>query len=90
MEERRLRLFQSLVPGEMFGFRKEEVTCGWRSCMVSSLVMRPAARVSKSRRMRWAGNVARMGERGNIQDCGRDLPGRPRHVLDDNTRMDLN
>ena len=51
--------------------------------------MRPA-RVIKSIRMRWAGHVARMGERGNIQDCGRDLPGRPRHVLDDNIKMDLN
>jgi len=56
---------------------------------MSSFVIRPA-RVTKSRIMRWAGHVARMGERGNIQDCGRDWPGRPRHVMDDNMKMDLN
>ena len=51
--------------------------------------------VIKSRRLRWAGHVARMGERrgayrvlvGNPEE-GRPL-GRPRHRWEDYIRMDL-
>jgi len=52
-------------------------------------------RVIKSRRMRWAGNLARMGE---VRDVYRVLvgrperkrpPGRPRHRWEDNNKMDL-
>jgi hypothetical protein len=52
-------------------------------------------RVIKARRMRWAGNVARMGEvRGayNIfvgRPEGRRPLGRPRHRWEDNIKMDL-
>jgi hypothetical protein len=50
-------------------------------------------RVIKSRRMRWAGHVACMGER-SLQDFGwearRQEPlGRPRHRWEDNIKMDL-
>jgi hypothetical protein len=52
-------------------------------------------RIIKSRRMRWAGHVARMGEKRNAyrllvrkQEGKRPL-GRPRHRWVDNIRMDL-
>jgi hypothetical protein len=52
-------------------------------------------RVIKARRMRWAGNVARMGEvRGAYHILvgrpeGRRPLGRPRHRWEDNIKMDL-
>ena len=52
-------------------------------------------RVIKSRRMRWAGNVARMGEERGVyrilvgKPKGRRPMGRPRRRWVDNIRMDL-
>jgi len=52
-------------------------------------------RVTKSRRMRWAGRVARMGERRGVYRVlvgkpeGKGRLGRPRHRWDDNIKMDL-
>jgi hypothetical protein len=52
-------------------------------------------RIIKSRRMRWAGHVARMGEKGIAYRLlvgkpeGRRPLGRPRHRCLDNIRMDL-
>jgi hypothetical protein len=52
-------------------------------------------RIIKSRRMRWAGHVARMGERrGAYRNLvgrpeGRQPLGRPRHRWEDNIKMDL-
>jgi len=52
-------------------------------------------RVIKSRRMRWAGHVARMGEESEVYKVllgkpeGRRLMGRPRRRWVDNIRMDL-
>jgi hypothetical protein len=52
-------------------------------------------RVIKWRRMRWAGHVARMGEgrvvyRVLMRKPGGKRPlGRPRHRLEDNTKLDL-
>jgi len=52
-------------------------------------------RVRKSRRMRWAGHVARMGEERGVYRVlvgkpeGRRLMGRPRRRWVDNIRMDL-
>jgi hypothetical protein len=49
----------------------------------------------KSRRMRWAGNVARMGEMRNTYSIlvgkpeGKRPLGRPRHGWVDNIKMDL-
>jgi hypothetical protein len=51
--------------------------------------------VIKSRRMRWAGHVVRMGERRGVYRVlvgkpeGRKPLGRPRHRWEDNIRMDL-
>jgi len=52
-------------------------------------------RVIKSRRMRWAGHVARMGEEREVyrvlvgKSEGRRPPGRPRRRWVDNIMMDL-
>jgi hypothetical protein len=52
-------------------------------------------RIMKSRRMRWAGHLARMGEKKNAYSLligkpeGKRLLGRPRHRCVDNIRMDL-
>jgi hypothetical protein len=52
-------------------------------------------RVMKSRRMRWAGHVARMGEKRNAHRLlvgkpeGKRPLGRPRRRWVDNIRMDL-
>jgi hypothetical protein len=49
----------------------------------------------KSRRMRWAGHVARMGEKRNAYRIlvgkpeGKRPPGRPRRRWVDNIKMDL-
>ena len=49
----------------------------------------------KSRRMRWAGHVARMGKRKDVYRVlvgkpeGKRPLGRPRHRLEDNIKMDL-
>jgi hypothetical protein len=52
-------------------------------------------KVIKSRRMRWAGHVVRMGEMTNEYNIlvgkpeGKKSLGRPRRRRDDNIRMDL-
>ena len=52
-------------------------------------------RVVKSRRMRWAGHVARMGEDSGVHRVfvgkpeGKRPLGRPRHRWEDNIKMDL-
>jgi len=60
-EERRLRVLRRL-----FGPKRDEVTGEWRKLHneeLSDLYSLPnIVRVVKSRRMRWAGHVARMGE----------------------------
>ena len=58
----------------IFGTRKDEVTGEWRRLHneeLNDLYSLPnIVRVIKSRRMRWAGHVARMGEgRGCIGSC---------------------
>jgi hypothetical protein len=65
-EERRLRVFENRVLRRVFGPKREEVTVEWRKVHnegLSDLYSLPHnVRVVKSRRMRWAGHVARLGE----------------------------
>ena len=65
-EERKLRVFENMVLGRIFGPRRDEVTGEWRRLHyeeLNDLYSSPnIVRVIKSRRMRWAGHVARMGE----------------------------
>ena len=64
-EERKLRVFENIVLGRIFGPRRDEVTGDWRRLHneeLNDLYSSPnIIRVIKSRRMRWAGHVARMG-----------------------------
>ena len=63
-EERRLRMFENRVLRRVFGPKKDEVTGEWRKLHneeLSDLYSLPnIVRVVKSRRMGWAGHVARM------------------------------
>ena len=64
-EERKLRVFENMVSRRIFEPRRDEVRREWRSLheelndlySSSNIVL-----VIKSRRIRWAGHVARMGE----------------------------
>jgi hypothetical protein len=83
----------------IFGPKRDEETGGWRKLHneeLRGLYSSPSiVRVIKTRRMRWAGHVARMGEvRGayNIlvgRPEGRRPLGRPRHRWEDNINMHL-
>ena len=83
----------------IFGPRREEETGEWRRLHNEELNdLYPApniVRVIKSRRMRWAGHVARMGEEREEYRVlvgkpeGRRPLGRPRRRGVDNIRMDL-
>jgi len=98
-EEWKLRVFENMVLRRMFGPRRDEVTGEWRRLHneeLNDLHSSPyIVRVIKSRRMRWAGHVSRMGEeRGEyrvlVGKPGRKRPlGRPRRRWVDNIRMDL-
>jgi len=65
-EERKLRVFENRVLKRIFGPRRDEVTGEWRRLHneeLNDLYSSPnIVRVIKSKRMRWAGHVARMGE----------------------------
>jgi hypothetical protein len=65
--EHRLRLFENRVLRRIFGCKSDEVTGEWAKLHneeLNDLNSSPnIVRVIKSRRMRWAGYVARMGER---------------------------
>ena len=65
-EERRLKVFENRVLRKVFGPKRAEVTGEWRRLHneeLNDLYSLPnIVRVVKSRRIRWAGHVARMGE----------------------------
>jgi hypothetical protein len=66
-QEHTLRVFGNRVLRRLFGPKRVEVTGGWRKLHNEELhnVSSPSIiRMIKSRRMRWAGYVARMGRRG--------------------------
>jgi len=77
-EERKLRVFENRVLRRIFGPRRDKVTGEWRRlhneelndlCSSPNIVW-----VIKSRRMRWAGHVACMGEERGVY---RILLGKP-------------
>ena len=98
-EECRLRAFENRVLRRIFGSKRDEVTGEWRKLHneeLNDLYSSPnIVRVIKSRRMRWAGHVARMVEKRGVY---RDLVGkhegkrplrRPRRRWEDNIKMDF-
>jgi hypothetical protein len=98
-EEHKLRVFENRVLRRIFGPKMDRVTGGWRKLHNEehhNLYSSPSVnRIIKSRRMRWAGHVARMGEKRNVYSLlvgkpeGKRPLGRPRRRWIDNIRMDL-
>ena len=94
-----LVLFYILVLRRIFGPRRDEVTGEWRRLHneeLNDLYSSPnIVRVIKSRRMRWAGHVACMGEERGVYRVlvgkteGRRPLGRRRRRWVDNIRMYL-
>jgi hypothetical protein len=68
-EEHRLRVFENRVLRRIFGPKRDEVTGVWRKLHNEELhrfYSSPSViRMIKSRRMRWAGYVVRVGEKRN-------------------------
>jgi hypothetical protein len=64
-EEHRLKVFETMLLRRIFGTKRDEVTGGWRKLHneeLHNLCSLPCIiRKIKSRRMSWAGYVARMG-----------------------------
>ena len=98
-EERRLRVFESRVLRRIFGPKRKEVAGEWRKLHneeLNDLYSSPSfVRVIKSRRMRWAVHVGRMGDsRGACRVLlekheGKRPLGRTRRRWEDNSKMDL-
>jgi hypothetical protein len=67
-EEHRLRVFENRVLRRIFGPKRDEVTGGWRKLRneeLHNLYSSPSIiRMIKSRRIRWAEHIARIGRRG--------------------------
>jgi hypothetical protein len=77
-EEHRLRVFENRVLRRIFGRKRDKVTGEWRRLHKEELnalyKSSNIIRVIKSRRIRWAGHVARIGKRSGAY---RILVGRP-------------
>jgi hypothetical protein len=81
-------VFKNKVLRRIFGPKRDEVTGGWRKLHneeLRDLYSSPSIiGIIKSRRMRWAGHVARMGEKRNAYKLlvgrreGKRPIGRPR------------
>ncbi|KAJ4450479.1 hypothetical protein ANN_01904 [Periplaneta americana] len=98
-EEHRLRMFENKVLRKIFGAKRDEVTGEWRklhNTELHALYSSPdIIRNIKSRHLRWAGHVARMGESRNAYRVlvgrrpeGKRPLGRPRRRWEDNIKMD--
>jgi hypothetical protein len=84
---------------KIFGPKRDEVTGEWRRLLNEELYAVYSSpniiRVIKSRRLRWAGHVARVGKRRGAYRAlvgkpeGRSLFGRPRRRWEDNIKMDF-
>jgi hypothetical protein len=83
----------------VFGPKRDEVTGEWRKMRKEELrdlySLPNIVRVVKSRRMRWAGHVACMGEGRGVHRVlvgkpeGKRPLGRPRRRCEDNIKMDF-
>jgi hypothetical protein len=83
----------------MFGPKRDEMIGGWRKLHNEELHNSNSSlsiiRMIKSRRMRWAGHVARTGAKSNAymillgKPEGKRPLGRPRRRWEDNIKMDI-
>jgi hypothetical protein len=94
-EERRLKVCENRVLRRTFGPKRDEVTGEWRKLHneeLNDLYSPSTVQAIKSRRMRWAGHVARMGESRGVYRVLVGKPegiGRPRRKGEDNIKMDI-
>jgi hypothetical protein len=92
-------VFENRVLRRIFGPKRDEVTGEWRKLYNEELhnlySSTDIIRQVKSRRMRWAGHLARMGEERKVYKVlvgkpeGKRPLGRPRLRWEDGIRMDL-
>jgi hypothetical protein len=92
-------VFENRVLRKILGLKRDEMTGEWRKLHneeLRDLYSSPSIiRIIKLRRMRWAGHVARMGEKRNAyrllvgKPNGKRPLGRPRRRWVDNIRMHL-
>jgi hypothetical protein len=92
-------VFESRVLRRIFGPKRDEVTRKWKKLhneKLNNLYSSPnIVRVVKSRQMRWAGHVARMGEDRGVQRVlvrkpeGKTPLGRQKLRCEDNIKIDL-
>jgi hypothetical protein len=97
-EEHRLRVFENRVLRKIFALKSEE-DGSWRKLHNDELhdlyFSLNIVRVIKSRRMRWVGHVARMGEGRGVyrvltgKPKGKRPLGRPRRRWEDNIKLDI-
>jgi hypothetical protein len=98
-EEHRLKVFENRVLRRIFGPTRDEVTREWRKLHNGELhilySLPDIIRQIKSRRIRWAVHVARMGEGRNVYKVlvgkreGKRPLERPRRRWEDGIKMDL-
>ena len=94
-----MRVFENRVLRKVFGPMRDKVIGEWRKLHneeLNDLYSLPnIVRVVKSRRMRWAEHVARMGEDRGVHRVlvgkpeGKRPLGRPRRRWENNIKMDL-
>jgi hypothetical protein len=92
-------VFESRVLRRVFGPKRDEMTGEWiklHNEELNDLYSLPnIVQVVKSRRMRWAGHVARMGQERGVHRVlvgkpeGKRPLRRPRRRWEDNIKMDL-
>ena len=92
-------MFENRVLRRVFGPKSDEVTGEWRKLYKEELIdlysLPNIVRVVKSRRMRWAGRVARVGEERGVHRVlvgkpeGKRPLWRPKRRWEDNIKMDL-
>ena len=91
-------MLENKVPRIIFGPKRDEVTGEWRTLHnegLNGMYSPNIFRVIKSRRMRWARRLARLGERRRVYRVlvrkpeGKIPLGRPSRIWEDNIKMDL-
>jgi hypothetical protein len=100
-KKNRLRVFENRMLGRIYGPKRDEVTGGRRKLHneelrnLYSYYSPRIVRMIKSRKIRWAGHVARVGKKRNAHRIlvgkpeGKRPLGRSRRSLVDNIKKDL-